>query len=119
MRLIGAARLGTNYYVETHEGKFHLGKTSVGWRFGFHADKDWPRDEALTLWYGKARSGSIVDEYGQYFSLDHLLFMIMIRQDGLSHTEDHGPKISGPYWEQTQESRWRCHGFDFTGVNFF
>jgi hypothetical protein len=88
--------MGTNYYTRTpgcesacehcaQSQLIHLGKTSVGWKFAFQADPDWPRDQAFDQWQKLAGSGPIEDEYGQPITLPELLDLIDQRRGLRSH----------------------------------
>jgi len=88
--------VGTNYYVNTpscpnacehcaESERIHLGKSSVGWRFLFYAEPDWPRDEAFAHWVRRALSGPIVDEYGEEITLAGLLDLAHAKADGIDH----------------------------------
>lgn len=85
----------------------HLGKFSIGWPFAFRApempDGTYGRyDEWLSL----AKSGQIVDEYGDRISLDQLLERIAVR---------HGRGPAGQYRTDVFRDRdgreWREHEF--------
>lgn len=89
--------MGTNYYVHTpgcanacehcNAGeKLHLGKSSIGWRFCFQAEPEWPRAQAHGLWLERAKSGEIRDEAGETVPLDELLAFIDRKQDACAHT---------------------------------
>lgn len=94
--------MGTNYYVNTpscpnacehcvESERIHLGKSSVGWRFLFYAEPDWPRDEAFAYWVRRALSGPVVDEYGRACSLAELLDLAHGKADGKAET----PSVNG------------------------
>lgn len=117
--------VSTNYYVEapscanacehcTATERFHLGKSSVGWRFLFYAEPDWPRDEAFAHWVRRALYGRIVDEYGDEYSLARLLDRAANKADGIAHTKPHpGPQ----FWTPTAHDFLSC-GHDFTDREF-
>lgn len=76
--------VGTNYYVDapscpnacehcSESERIHIGKSSVGWRFLFYAEPEWPREQAFAHWVRRALSGPVVDEYGRACSLAELL----------------------------------------------
>lgn len=92
--------MGTNYYVDasycenacehcTATERLHLGKSSIGWRFLFYAEPEWPRNEAFANWVSRAASGRIVDECGDEHSLVDLLKLIERNRDSGSHLEPH------------------------------
>lgn len=87
------ADMGTNYYVNTPScpnacehcsatKRLHLGKSSMGWRFLFYAEPEWPRDAAFAHWVRRALSGPITDEYGSDCSLAELLDLAHGKTDG-------------------------------------
>ena len=125
--------MGTNYYLvrkvkshfgacehcsETEEERVHLGKSSIGWRFGFKADPAWSRSNVLNLWLDLSSSGRIEDEYGEVVPRDALLALIMGKQDLRSHQVDHGPDITGPHFAMFKDRNFDCNGFDFTDSDF-
>ncbi|MGW2520455.1 hypothetical protein ACWC09_26270 [Streptomyces sp. NPDC001617] len=92
--------MGTNYYVDasscpnacehcTAVERHHLGKSSIGWRFLFHADPAWPHPEAFAHWVSRAASGRIIDEGGDEHSLIDLLRLIERNRDSGSHLGFH------------------------------
>jgi organic radical activating enzyme len=121
--------MGTNYYVRTpacetacehcseaHE--VHLGKSSWGWKFGFQAQPEWPRDQALTLWKALAQSGQIFSEYREPVGFDELWEMIQDKQDSPNcHLDPTGPAWRPPVDRWTLDSirshDWHCDGYDF------
>jgi hypothetical protein len=124
--------MGTNYYVHTPacanacehcsaSERLHLGKSSIGWRFGFQAEEDWTREQAYGLWLERAKSGEIRDEYGETITLDDLLALIERKQEGRSHTADdpemrriHGATL----YDSLHASHFECGGYDFCGRYF-
>ena len=67
--------MGTNYYHHTAvcskcgEGEeSHIGKSSFGWTFNWHALED---VKSCDEWYDRlGAGGSIIDEYGEIISLE-------------------------------------------------
>ena len=124
--------MGTNYYVRiegcpnncghcSEAQELHLGKLSVGWKFAFKADPDWGRDDmALSNWFKRAQFGQIVDEYGCTVPYADLLETIMLSQGGRSHTEYHGPDITGDKltFNVMAKHYWQDRGFDFQDNEF-
>ena len=126
--------MGTNYYVyketstcgdacehctEIAIERVHLGKSSMGWKFGFYAPPHWPREKALDYWLDQTIDGErIEDEYGHEVSRDQLLALIMRKQDKMSHLVDHGPTITGPHFKMFADRHWDCKGFDFSDSEF-
>lgn len=124
--------MGTNYYVHTPtcanacehcsaSEELHLGKSSIGWRFGFQAEPDWPREQAYTLWLERAKSGEIRDEYGRTVTLDELLALIENKQDGRSHTayDPEMARIHGrALYASLHSAYFECDGYDFCDRGF-
>lgn len=120
--------MGTNYYVHTPtcanacehcsaSEQLHLGKSSMGWRFIFQAEPEWPRDQAYSLWLERAKTGEIRDEYGQPITLDDLLAFIATKQDGQSHVGIR-PQMSSAVYASMQEADFLCDGHDFCDRHF-
>lgn len=115
--------MGTNYYVHTSTCKdacehcsaaeqLHLGKSSIGWRFSFQAEPEWPREQAYSLWLERAKSGEIRDEYGEAITLDELLALIESKQDGQNHVT-----YVSPTWGRSNAD-FDCDGYDFCDREF-
>ncbi|RPE40243.1 hypothetical protein EDD90_3279 [Streptomyces sp. Ag109_O5-1] len=115
--------MGTNYYVHTPacanacehcsaSEQLHLGKSSMGWRFLFQAEPDWPREQAYSLWLERAKSGEIRDEYGRATTLDELLAFVQKKQDGRSHVGIR-PQLSSALYASMREADFDCGGYDF------
>ncbi|MFI1165610.1 hypothetical protein ACH4UM_18840 [Streptomyces sp. NPDC020801] len=115
--------MGTNYYVHTPacanacehcsaSEELHLGKSSMGWRFCFQAEPDWPHEQAYSLWLQRAKSGEIRDEYGEPVTLDGLLALIEAKQDGRSHTDYTGAP-RGFLYDSMRNADFDCDGYDF------
>lgn len=71
--------IGTNFYVSdeptcdnpAHTRSLHIGKSSAGWKFGFHGIPD--HDPPLTSWAAWQEflaDRVIEDEYGQEYTLE-------------------------------------------------
>ena len=118
--------MGTNYYIHTPpcaaacehcaaSEELHLGKSSAGWRFGFQADPEWPREQAYSLWLERAKAGAIKDEYGGSVTLDDLLALIEAKQSGRSHTayDPEEARIHGWLYERLRAGDFECGGYDF------
>lgn len=121
--------MGTNYYVHTPScpnacdhcsasEELHLGKSSVGWRFLFQAEEDWPREEAYGLWLERAKSGEIRDEYGEVIALDDLLAFVGRKQEDRSHMDDYPGRPRGALHNSLRASDFVCEGYDFCGRYF-
>lgn len=117
--------MGTNYYVNTpscsnacehcsEAERVHLGKSSMGWRFLFYAEPDWPRDEAFAHWVRRALSGPIVDEYGRNCTLAELLDLANSKADGINHLNRPGGR---EYGVPTRNDFKSC-GHDFSDREF-
>ncbi len=94
--------MGTNYYHRTNIcsccGRYdenHIGKSSGGWTFGFHGEKEWDLDlnplgvvASLSDWKLRLEKGKIFDEYGVEISLEDFLKLVESKKDAkLNHTE--------------------------------
>ena len=88
--------MGTNYYARSETCKkcgryeeIHIGKSSVGWQFSFHAT---PTLKSAADWFSYLASDDveIYDEYGMTMLLDEFLLMTTQKQKGaLNHAEKH------------------------------
>ncbi|MCK5281841.1 MAG: hypothetical protein KAK00_00365 [Nanoarchaeota archaeon] len=59
--------MGTNYYTKTDEGEeLHIGKSSFGWTFSFHATDE---IRSYEHWLKYLKDRKIYDEYGKDISL--------------------------------------------------
>lgn len=108
--------MGTNYYLRTtgcsdacahcsEVRMIHLGKSSVGWKFGFRAQEDWPRDEAYMRLNALVKvhlrnGGRIEDEYGRVLTKQEFQDFIESKQHLRSHL-DPRPK---------ERAAWRSRG---------
>jgi len=90
----------------------------MGWKFSFKADPEWGREHALVNWMELVYGGKIVDEYGAEWSMLSLLKKIMLKQNGMSHLVNHGPSITGPYFDPVKYGNFDCGGFDFCDQEF-
>ncbi len=94
--------MGTNYYAEQNccetcgrgANRLHIGKSSAGWSFSFHAIDEWDSWDDLPVssyqqWLNwLTRSGvRIVDEYGQKVTLTEFRIMVNGKADGQRHAE--------------------------------
>lgn len=115
--------MGTNYYVHTPTcanacehcaagQQIHLGKSSVGWRFCFQAEPEWPREQAYSLWLERAKTGEIRDEGGETLTLDELLAHVKAKQDEQSHVA-----YISPTWGRS-DADFYSEGYDFCGREF-
>lgn len=115
--------MGTNYFVHTSacpnacdhcsaSEELHLGKSSIGWRFLFQAEPEWPRDQAYSLWLERAKLGEIRDEYGDPITLDELLTLVEAKQDGQSHT-GYRPELRSAIYDSMRNADFDCGGYDF------
>lgn len=87
--------MGTNYYVEdeptcdnpAHVGTLHVGKSSFGWLFGFHAIPE----KGLTSWsawreylkVAEAHDRPITDEYGRTQTLEEFAAFVEGKQNSV------------------------------------
>ena len=86
--------MGTNYYTPgdptcdnpDHTSRLHIGKSSAGWKFGFHGIPDL----GLTSWQAWREflaDRPVIDEYGQMVSLEDFTRIAERRRVG--ETERH------------------------------
>jgi hypothetical protein len=94
--------MGTNYYAHTNvckccnrpEEKVHIGKSSYGWTFTFHAIKDLYDVEDIVsykdwLKFLSKENVKIVDEYGKECSLDDFKKIVEAKRDcKLNHAKE-------------------------------
>ncbi len=87
--------MGTNYYHRTNicphcdrHDKHHIGKSSGGWTFSFHGEKENPEWNSLkgvvasfTDWKERLKEGKIFDEYGKEVSLEDFLQLVEAKRD--------------------------------------
>ena len=83
------------------------------------ADEDWDKTASLTAWLDRVKQYPIEDEYGQFQELAEFLAFIMHKQNGRSHTVNHGPDITGPYFDMFKGNYYEDRGFDFCNSEFF
>lgn len=97
----GGGVMGTNYYWhipgnpcsacghDADKGDYHIGKSSAGWTFSFHAVpelgvasyRDWLRT------FAASPHGKIVDEYGREHSVADFVVLVEGKRDGKNHTQ--------------------------------
>lgn len=78
--------MGTNYYLRTDacdkcgraDHETHIGKSSVGWTFSFHATEE-IKDEAA--WREAISKGRIFDEYGEEIPFERFWEMVERKRD--------------------------------------
>jgi hypothetical protein len=56
--------MGTNYYMQIGEERYHIGKSSVGWCFSLHVDDRHPDLTAWALHWNSDMDSRIINEYG-------------------------------------------------------
>ena len=93
-------KMGTNYYVQTkkckecgHTEELHIGKSSCGWHFSFHALDETtthPEIKSFKQWqdFIKARELTIVDEYQEEIPLEKFISFVEAKQmnpDNIDH----------------------------------
>lgn len=124
--------MGTNYYMRKHPERAdrHLGKSSVGWKFGFYAPPEWGREQAYKVWRAVLfvdldQGARIEDEYGRVVTERELLDLIEAKQGGRSHLTprpDERELWRGRNMEQLydslQASHFDSHGYDFSDREF-
>jgi hypothetical protein len=124
--------MGTNYYVRTDRCEhgcehcsesrlLHLGKSSVGWRFGFQADPQWPREQAYSLWLERAKSGVITDEHKRQVTLDELLTLIEAKKghrSRLPYDPVQRKALGAELYDSLRASYFECDGHDFRDRDF-
>lgn len=122
--------MGLNFYHRTniceHCGRYdtrHIGKSSMGWQFGFRGykpdeyDDDQTRIESYKDWLALLEAGGkIFDEYGKEISLDDFKAMVESkRSEKLNHTtycRTHHP-------QHAREDCWLDpEGYDFDKGDF-
>ena len=97
--------MGTNYYVkppgatsDDYDDWIHLGKSSIGWAFTFHAYPDpelspqhvtWPVTDVAS-WRRLLDLGEIRDEYGLPWTAEELLVKIENKRHGRHHERGTG-----------------------------
>jgi len=95
--------MGTNYYHRTniceHCDRYdesHIGKSSGGWTFGFHGEREQNPDynplgqviASFTDWKERLKKGKIFDEYGDEISLEDFVKLVESKRDAkYNHTE--------------------------------
>lgn len=130
--------MGTNYYYENEKchacghcpEKVHIGKKSKGWKFLFrgYVDKEiFCYDDWIHLL--NSSSLVVVDEYGNYHSLDAFIEIIALVSGDISHFNVHNqvPMNSAEkkylhekvYLEEIDSTHWKDDdGFDFSRTEF-
>lgn len=121
--------MGTNYYVNddptcnnpAHTEKLHIGKSSMGWKFGFHAIPE--HEPPLTSWaaWQEFLAGrTIEDEYGTKFTLDEFRLVVEYRMAPSDHGQpicSVNPASIGFRGQATESDERRYH--DSEGYDFF
>lgn len=93
--------MGTNYYhriniCETcgRYDEHHIGKSSGGWTFSFHGQRDDDPDGLLGGkvvsigdWRQRLKFGPIFDEYGRHVDTEDFWELVEKKKDGKNHTE--------------------------------
>jgi len=94
--------MGTNYYHRTNVcsccGRYdehHIGKSSGGWTFGFHGEREKDPDinplgvvVSFAEWKDRLKEGKIFNEYGEEVSLEDFLQLVESKRNGnINHTE--------------------------------
>lgn len=133
--------MGTNYYIRTascpsacahcaEPTLIHLGKSSMGWKFGFYIPDVYPREKAYEMWLTRldgflSAGGHIEDEYGRVVTKQELLDLIEAKQHLRSHTrprrdERHAWRERGmlDMYDRLQEAYFLCEGYDFCDREF-
>lgn len=123
--------MGTNYYIRTSEEELiHLGKSSMGWKFGFYASPFWPRDKAYALWCAQVdvhllNGGRIEDEYGVSITKDELMKFIASKQGHHSHLTPRPDERAAwekrgdvALYDRLLETYFDCDGYDFCDAEF-
>ena len=83
--------MGTNYYVAAGKKKIHIGKSSCGWTFSFHAMnqivsyRDW-------LIHILQNDLKIVDEYNKDISFEEFVHIVESKRDA---KHSHAREFSG------------------------
>lgn len=76
--------MGTNYYWRTPDEKddLHIGKSSSGWMFALHVDRDGPCPRNLLGWrqLWATAQGAIYNEYGAKIEVEVMLKIITHRK---------------------------------------
>lgn len=133
--------MGTNYYVRrasckdgcTHCAEatlIHLGKSSMGWKFGFYIPNAYPREKAYEMWLIRldgflSAGGHIEDEYGQVATKQELLDLIEAKQHLRSHTQPRPDERRAwrergmtDLYDSLQRAYFLCEGYDFCDREF-
>jgi hypothetical protein len=75
--------VGTNYYFRNDEGIYwHVGKSSLGWCFAMHVDKDLKDITDLIRYLDEFLPDKIVDNNGTEYTAAELLGVILLRGVG-------------------------------------
>ncbi len=86
--------MGTNYYAYGEEcshcghakGPYHIGKSSMGWKFLFRYDEDFIIGPESAKW--ATRNFKIRNEYGDEVSHEEFWELVEAKQNLLSHAEE-------------------------------
>lgn len=85
--------MGTNFYLyRENKEPLHLGKQSCGWRFLFHKTDE---IQNFNDFKEVLKTGYIMDEYKQIWSIEDLLKLIKGRQFDKKHTDNQIEHIDG------------------------
>lgn len=95
--------MGTNYYHRTNicphcdrYDEHHIGKSSGGWTFGFHGEREEDSElnplggvvSSFSDWKTRLREGKIFDEYEEEISFEKFLQLVEAkRNEKNNHTE--------------------------------
>lgn len=95
--------MGTNYYHRTNicshcdrYDEYHIGKSSMGWTFSFHGEKETivefnPLGKVVASfsdWKERLKKGKIFNEYGEEILLEEFLKLVESKRDSEhNHTE--------------------------------
>lgn len=133
--------MGTNYYIRTPGCKeacphcaeselIHLGKSSMGWKFGFRSPTGAPRDEAYVRWHALIdvyllNGAHIEDEYGTVVTKQELLDLIESKQDQRSHLNPFpeerqawAARRNAILYDSLMQAHFDCDGYDFCDREF-
>ena len=111
--------MGTNYFI--HEPKcdhcghqpelVHIGKSSYGWKFLFHAT-----DDCVTKqdWEHRLLEKQIVDEYNRFVTYTEFFEMVEAKQQGIDHTtasaQEWGSWSPDERWYLDPDGYYFCQG---------
>jgi len=88
--------MGTNYYVTRDtcpmcnhaETRLHIGKSSAGWKFCFHAINELNLKSYRQWMDYISECGALFDEYGREFTLDQFLKLVDSKQCDKDNTTE-------------------------------